>query len=395
MSDPPVPVRGFPEAEFAARTARAQTRMADAGLAGLLLSSEPEVRYFSGFHTLFWQSPARPWFLFVPAAGKPIAVIPEIGAGLMRRTWLDDIHTWSAPAPGDDGLSLLTGLLSPLAGKGEAIGVMKGRETALRMPLGDYERLMAGLPGLKVADATGLVHGLRMVKTEAEIAKLSHICAIGSRVFARVPDLAHQGQPLEDLFRAFRREALALGVDDVPYLVGDAGQGGYHDVIAPPSRRPLGAGDILMLDTGATWDGYFCDFDRNFAIGHADDLSRRAHDVLWRATEAGIAAARPGATCRDLFRAMQAVIAEMDDRGGGVGRLGHGLGMQLTEWPSHAAFDETVIEENMVLTLEPSLGYGDGRIMVHEEDIVIRADGARLLTRRAPPELPVIRGRQG
>ncbi|KIC21851.1 M24 family metallopeptidase [Leisingera sp. ANG-Vp] len=388
MSD--APLRGFPDAEFAARTEKAQALMAQQGLDGLLLLTEPEVRYFSGFHTLFWQSPTRPWFLFVPPAGKPIAIIPEIGADLMRRTWIEDIRTWSAPAPEDDGLSLLTELLSPIAGRGGSIGVMKGHETALRMPLGDYERLMAGLPGLKVADATPLVRSLRMVKSAAEIEKLSHICGIGSRTFARVPEIAREGQPFEDLFRAFRREALAQGADDVPYLVGGADQGGYSDVISPPTSRPLQAGDIVMLDTGSTWDGYFCDFDRNFAIGQADDLSKRAYDVLWRATEAGIEAARPGATCRDLFTAMQSVIAEMDDQGGDVGRLGHGLGMQLTEWPSHAAFDGTVIEENMVLTLEPSLGYGDGKIMVHEENIVIRPGGAELLTTRAAPELPVI-----
>ncbi|UWQ49209.1 M24 family metallopeptidase [Leisingera caerulea] len=388
MSD--APARGFPEAEFAARTEKAQALMAAQGLEGLLLLTEPEVRYFSGFHTLFWQSPTRPWFLFVPPAGKPVAIIPEIGADLMRRTWVEDIRTWSAPAPEDDGISLLTELLSPIAARGGSIGIMKGHETSLRMPLGDYERLMTGLPGLKVADATPLVRSLRMVKSATEIEKLRHICAIGSRTFARVPEIAHEGQPFEDLFRAFRREALAQGADDVPYLVGGADQGGYSDVISPPTGRPLQAGDIVMLDTGATWDGYFCDFDRNFAIGRADDLSRRAYDVLWRATEAGIAAAKPGATCRELFQAMQSVIAEMDDQGGDVGRLGHGLGMQLTEWPSHAAFDGTVIEENMVLTLEPSLSYGDGRIMVHEENIVVRAEGAELLTTRAAPELPVI-----
>ncbi|UWQ45123.1 M24 family metallopeptidase [Leisingera aquaemixtae] len=384
------PARGFREAEFALRTEKAQALMAAQGLDGLLLLTEPDVRYFSGFHTLFWQSPTRPWFLFVPPAGKPVAIIPEIGADLIRRTWIEDIRTWSAPAPRDDGLSLLTELLSPIASRGGSIGLMKGHETSLRMPLGDYERLMAGLPGLKVADATPLVRSLRMVKSAAEIEKLRHICAIGSRTFAQVPQIAREGQPFEDLFRAFRREALAQGADDVPYLVGGAGQGGYSDVISPPTGRPLQAGDIVMLDTGATWDGYFCDFDRNFAIGRADDLSRQAYDVLWRATEAGIAAAKPGATCRELFQAMQSVIAGMDGQGGDVGRLGHGLGMQLTEWPSHAAFDGTVIEENMVLTLEPSLSYGDGRIMVHEENILVRAEGAELLTTRAAPELPVI-----
>jgi Xaa-Pro aminopeptidase len=384
------PARGFPDTEFATRLARAQALMAEQDLSGILLMSEAEVRYFSGFHTLFWQSPTRPWFLFLPAEGKPIAVIPEIGAALMRQTWIDDIRTWSAPRPEDDGLSLLSDLLSPLAQAGARIGVLKGHETALRMPLGDYERLIAALPGVKIEDATGIVRALRMVKSPAEIEKLRHICAIGSDTFAGVPEFAKNGVPLEDVFRAFRREALLQGADDVPYLVGGAGPGGYVDVISPPSRRALQPGDILMLDTGATWDGYFCDFDRNFAIGRADDLSRRAYDVLWRATEAGIASARPGTTCRELFQVMQAVIAEMDDQGGDVGRLGHGLGMQLTEWPSHAAFDETVIEENMVLTLEPSLAYGDGHIMVHEENIVIRANGAELLTRRAAPELPVI-----
>jgi len=145
-----------------------------------------------------------------------------------------------------------------------------------------------------------------------------------------------------------------------------------------------------MLDTGCVWDGYFCDFDRNWAIGRADETARQAYDVLWRATEAGIAAARPGNSCRDLFIAMSDVIAEMDDSGGDVGRLGHGLGMQLTEQPSHAMFDRTVLVENMVLTIEPSLSYGDGLMMVHEENIVVREDGAELLTRRAPPELPLI-----
>lgn len=387
---PDAPVKGFPDAEYARRTELAQGLMDAQGLSGLLLMTEAEVRYFSGFHTLFWQSPTRPWFLFVPVLGKPIAIIPEIGAALMRQTWVEDIRTWSAPQPEDDGQSLLLDLLSPLAQTGASIGVMKGHETALRMPLADYERLIAALPGLRIADATGIARSLRMVKSPAEIEKLAHICGIGSKTFATVPAFAVEGTPLDDVFRAFRREALLQGADDVPYLVGGAGQGGYQDVISPPSRRPLSARDILMLDTGATWDGYFCDFDRNFAIGHADDMPRRAYDVLWRATEAGIKAARPGATCRELFQAMQAVIAEMDDQGGDVGRLGHGLGMQLTEWPSHAAFDDTVIEENMVLTLEPSLSYGNGYIMVHEENIVVRADGAELLSTRAAPELPVI-----
>jgi Xaa-Pro aminopeptidase len=384
------PTRGFSDAEFAARTERAQARMAAQGLDGLLLMTEPELYYFTGFQTLFWQSPTRPWFLFIPASGKPIAVIPEIGAELMRRGWLDDVRTWSAPQPEDDGVSLLTELLSPLAAKGARLGVMKGHETLLRMPLGDWERLMDALPGIGIADATGLVQGLRMVKTQAEIEKLVHICGIGSSTFAATPEFLREGLPLDAVFREFRRTAIGLGADNAPYVVGAADQGGYADVISPPSGRPLQKGDVLMLDTGCVWDGYFCDFDRNWAIGRADDAAKRAYDVLWRATQAGIDAAKLGATCRDLFNAMSAVIAELDDSGGDIGRLGHGLGMQLTEQPSHAAFDTTELKENMVLTIEPSLSYGDGLMMVHEENIVVTDGEARLLTTRAAPELPIV-----
>uniref|UniRef100_UPI00263362E1 aminopeptidase P family N-terminal domain-containing protein n=1 Tax=Pseudophaeobacter sp. TaxID=1971739 RepID=UPI00263362E1 len=235
------PERGFELAEFEDRTQKAQALMAEQHLEGLLLMSEADVRYFSGFHTLFWQSPTRPWFLFVPAAGKPIAVIPEIGAALMRQTWIKDIRTWSAPAPQDDGISLLRDLLAPLAQRNARLGILKGHETALRMPLGDWEGLMQALPGLQLADATGMVQGLRMVKSAAEIDKLAHICAIGSASFDQVPAQVSQGMPLEEVFRTFRREALAQGADDLPYLVGGAGPGGYIDVISPPSRRPLQA----------------------------------------------------------------------------------------------------------------------------------------------------------
>ncbi len=384
------PARGFDEAEFLTRTKNTQTQMASRGLEGILLMSEPEVRYFTGFHTLFWQSPTRPWFVFVPLEGKPVAVIPEIGAALMRQSWIDDIRTWSAPTPKDDGISLLTDLLSPLSSNKATLGVMKGHETSLRMPLGDWERLIKALPGLQIADTTSLVQGQRMVKSAAEIEKLSYICKVGSSAFAKVTEFATEGMPLETVFREFRRTALAQGADDAPYLVGAADQDGYADVISPPSLRPLQSGDILMMDTGCTWDGYFCDFDRNWAVGKASDKAKRAYDVLWRATEAGIEAARPGNTCRDLFNEMSAVIAELDNSGGAVGRLGHGLGMQLTEQPSHAAFDETLLKENMVLTIEPSLSYADRRMMVHEENIVVGSNGAKLLSTRAPVELPII-----
>jgi Xaa-Pro dipeptidase len=384
------PPRGFPEDEFAARTEKAQAAMAAAGIDALLLTIDVELRYFSGFLTQFWQSPTRPWYMVVPAKGKPVAVIPTIGVDCMGRTWIEDIRSWSSPQPEDDGLTLLAETLRELAGSAPRLGILKGRETYLRMPVADLEGLQAALPDATFVDSTAIFRALRMVKSPREIAKIAYACDAASAAFESAPRLFHAGQSDIEVFRAFKIECLSRGVDDVRYLVGGAGQGGYGDIISPPSGRELREGDVLILDTGCYFDGYYCDFDRNWAFGRADEAAQRAYRVAWQATEAGLAAVRPGATCADLFTAMQSVLEAGGALGNDVGRLGHGLGMQLTEWPSHTAWDNTVLQAGMVLTLEPGMTFAEGKVMVHEENVVVREDGAELLTRRAAPELPTI-----
>ena len=383
-------MQGFSKDEFRQRLDKAQFLMREQGMDLMLLTSEPEVRYFSGFFTQFWLSPTRPWFLLIPDRGYPVAVIPEIGEAVMRKTWVRDIRTWSSPQPADEGISLLSDTINEMVGGKAVIGLSKGHESVIRMPLNDLESLRTQLPGMRWMNCTPLIRELRMEKSPAEVAKIRHICQIASDTFDQAASLFEIGQPLDSVFRAFKIAMLQNGADDVPYLVGGAGQGGYGDVISPPSQVPIEAGDILMLDTGSTFEGYYCDFDRNFAFGQASDVAKRAYETLYHATEAGLAVAKPGATCAQVYQAMQSVIEQAGGGAGGVGRMGHGLGMQLTEWPSNMASDHTVITPNMVLTLEPSMGLGDGKIMVHEENILITEYGPEMLSRRAAPELPII-----
>lgn len=364
--------------EFRARVARAQAGMEAAGLGALLLTTEPEFRYFSGFLTRFWESPSREWFLVIPASGEPVAVIPEIGAPLMARTWLRDIRTW--PAPAGDGVPLLADALRAAGGP---VGVPSGPESHLRMPLGEFARLKA-VAGLEFTDDRRIVAGLRAVKSGAEIDLIAAACAVVGRAFDRVGEIAGPGVPLERVFRDFQRLLLAEGADWVPYLAGGAGPEGYADVISPAGAQPLVAGDVLMLDTGAVRAGYFCDFDRNFAIGHATPEMRAAHARLIEATQAGLDVARPGARACDVWRAMADIVGADD------GRLGHGLGMQLTEGLSLRAGDESVLAPGMVITLEPVIATAPGLIMVHEEVIAITEGAARPLSPLAGPDLPVI-----
>jgi Xaa-Pro dipeptidase len=390
MADRDTPPRGFPQAEFEARTARAQRLMAAQEIDALLLTTEPELRYFSGFRSQFWESPTRPWFLVVPREGRPIAVIPEIGAAGMAATWIEDIRTWPAPQPEDDGVSLLAATLVERAARWGRIGVPLGHETHLRMPAADYARLVEGLGNIEVADATGIVRLLRNVKSPAEIDKIRYVCGLASGAFEALPAAVRIGESEREVCRKLQLDMLRRGADSTPYLIGASGPGGYDNIIMGPTDRVLGAGDVLIIDTGATFDGYFCDFDRNFAFGPPNEAARRAHEVAYTATEAGIDAARPGATHQDLWAAMWKVLEQGGALGETVGRLGHGLGMQLTEGPSNMPGDLTVLEPGMVITIEPGMIFAPGKLMVHEENIAITEGPAELLSRRAAPEMPVI-----
>ncbi|MEX0305519.1 MAG: M24 family metallopeptidase [Leisingera sp.] len=386
----PAAERGFSPEEFENRTGAAQRIMAEQGLDALLLTTEPEVRYFTGFDTVFWLSPTRPWFVVIPAEGAPIAVIPEIGGPSMSLTWISDIRTWLAPQPEDDGISLLAGTLQSVLPQGGTLGLPMGHETHVRMPAADLQKLLAALRGVTIADGTGVVRRLRMVKSESENAKIARICSIASSAFEDLPKHIAAGDSEREVFAKFKIDLLQKGADDVPYLVGSSGPGGFSDVINRPSDRVIAEGDMLLLDTGSLWGGYSCDFDRNFAFGRASDETQRAYDLAWRATEAGLKAARPGITTADLWGVMASVLEEGGCGGHQIGRMGHGLGMQVTEWPSLMPGDGTVIEAGMVLTLEPGFAFGGSKMMLHEENIVIREDGAELLSRRAARELPII-----
>ena len=409
LARPEPPARGFPTREYEHRLSRAQRAMARDGLDLLLLTTEADVRWFSGFLTRFWQSPTRPWFLLVPASGRPVAVIPSIGEACMRRTWVRDIRTWSSPDLADDGVGLLAATIGELAGTGATSGASAGSlagvrvgtsmsaGTHLRMPLADFERLRHALPGSGWHDATALLNALRAIKSEAEIAKIRHVCLAASRAFAALPELVAIGMPDDEAFRAFTIRCLEEGVDEVGYLVGAAGEGGYGDIISPPSGRPLAAGDVLILDTGCTFDGHFCDFDRNWALGRAGTAASSAYRVVWEATEAGLEAAKPGVRCDELYRRMARVMTPhalvTDGAGGGVGRSGHGLGTELTEPPSLMPGDRTELRPGMVITLEPGFEFAPGKMMVHEENIRITEGGCELLSVRAPAELPIVDGR--
>ena len=385
-----IPQRGFSQSEFEHRAQKAQRVMNEEKLDAILLTTEPNVRYFSGFLTQFWQSPTRPWFLIVPREGELIAVIPEIGRAGMESTWVNDIRTWGSPCPEDDGITLLAQAISEVTERFGRIGMTLGQESHLRMPANNFKQMTEKISPTEIVDVALHLHSLKKIKSEAEIQKIEHICQITSGAFENLPSQIRIGETQRQICLKLRQDILKRGGDNSPYLIAGSGSGGYDNIIMGPTESVLENGHVLIIDTGSTFDGYFCDFDRNFAFGNLPEEVRRAYETVYRATDVGIESARPGKTTTDVWQAMWSVLEKGGALGNSVGRMGHGLGMELTEWPSVMPGDDTLLEPGMVLTIEPGMSFAPGKEMVHEENILITEEGARILTRRAPAEMPII-----
>ena len=382
--------RGFANEEFEKRTLRAQEIMHKYELDGILLTTPQNIRYFTGYDSQFWESPTRPWFIIVPLSGMPIAIVPEIGESEFKKTWLEEIKTWPSPRPEDEGISLLKSNLEDLKKTFGQIGLELGSEMAIRMPVRDLLKLKE-IVSTNLVDGSEAIWNMRMIKTNEEINKIKFICSIVSDAYIALPSTLSIGNTEREAVNKLKIDILKRGADNVPFMPGISGQGGVTQIVCGPTNRIINDGDVLFIDTGSTFDGYFCDFDRNYAFGKVTSEVEKVYEVLWQATEVGIETAIPGATTNDVFDAMNKVIQEGGAIGNNVGRLGHGLGLHLTEPPSHRSGDKTVIKENMVLTIEPAIEYAPGKIIVHEENIVIKKEGAELITKRAPKEIPVIK----
>ena len=171
---------------------------------------------------------------------------------------------------------------------------------SLRMPLTDFFLLQSTL-SRKIIDASSILWELRLIKSNAEIDKIKHICKIASNSFENLPSLINKGDSERDIAKKMKIDLISRGADSIPYLPVISGVGGVSQIIYEPSNRVLKSGDILFLDTGSTYDGYFCDFDRNYAIGKASKIVNDVYEILWVATQNAIEGAKPGLPLYQIF----------------------------------------------------------------------------------------------
>ena len=378
----------FPKEEYLKRLDNIHKKLENENIDAIVITSPANFRYFSGLDSNFWESPTRPWFLIISKNGKIKALVPSIGLSAIESTFIKDIEVWQSPNPKDEGTSLLKKIIKTFP-KNSNIGFELGMETYLRMSIKEFIKIKKDLQEYNFIDSTNIIWSLRKIKSDLEIKNIEKVCSITSKVFNNLINKISLGMSEREIATIFKKDLINNGVDYIMYLSCASGINGYNQIICNPSEKKIGDGNILIIDTGSTLNGYYCDFDRNFGFGNINQKSLDAYNKLWNATEKTLEIIKPGISCKEVYESLSKNLFSSNVKSS-VGRMGHGFGLQLTEPPSIMIDDNTILEKNMILALEPSIEIENDLMLVHEENILITQNGNRLLSSRTPKELPVI-----
>jgi Xaa-Pro aminopeptidase len=242
------------------------------------------------------------------------------------------------------------------------------------LPYALAEKLRGG--GLEPVPRSGLVERLRAVKDDGELATIRRACAITDRMFERLAtEVRFVGRSERDvaweIARLFHEEgAHGLGFETI---VGSGPNGARPHARA--GDRMIESGELVVIDTGCTLDGYVSDYTRTFATGEPDGEAREAYEVVRAAQQAALGVIRAGVAGVDADAAARRVIEDGPFAGLFGHGLGHGLGLDVHEAPRLSPESADTLEPGNVVTVEPGV-YVAGRFGVRiEDDVFVTADG--------------------
>jgi Xaa-Pro dipeptidase len=374
---PPISVE-----EHKARLVGAQRLMAEAGLDAIAVGPGTSLAYLTGAD---WGLSERFLGLVLTREGDPAWVTPafERERALEQIRIGTDVRSWEEH---ESPYDLVASILRDRKVVGGRLGI---EET---MPFVFMDGIGKAAPTLRLESATPVTAGCRMIKDSHEIALMRRACQITLRahraVFASLKEGMTQTQVSALSARAHRR----LGITGGSLVLFGANAAFPHGTKKP---RPLGTGDVVLIDGGGSFHGYASDLTRTGVFGASPTpRQREVWELVRKAQEAAFRTARPGVECQALDAAARRVITD-----GGFGpayasfthRLGHGIGMDGHEWSYIVRGNSTRLRSGMCFTNEPGV-YLPGEMGIRHEDVMtITEDAVENLTKwSGSPEDPAV-----
>lgn len=369
----------FPREEYESRCRAAQGRMEAAGLDGLFVTAEANLNYFTGHrHFTPWTTFTRPEICLLPRAGEPILIVQGfLVADARRDSWVRDIRGYT-PLTGAP-VDLVRAAVEELELARGRWGAELGSEQRLGLSHQDFLAIQGALPGATFADASDLLWRLRVIKSPAELDAMRRSGQIAAQAYDYAFGAARAGMT-EKAFGVLLSEAIVRAGGEVGFILATSGRGNYDRVAGMPTDRRLERRDMIWIDLGVVYNGYWTDHCRAGVVGPPTEDQRRNWEQVVQVTAKGVEAIRPGAPVRAVIEACNAEAKRLGlEFTFAAGRLGHGMGLMSTEPPHVASYDATVLEPGMVVTVEPGWILEDGAYIC-EENLVVTAGGCESLT---------------
>ncbi len=342
------------------------------GFSAVAVNAGPSLAYLTGLHFHLME---RPVLIVFTRSGAPTIILPELEqAKLDHLPFSARVYAYGESPT--EWSHIFRDALTELDLSGGKVGVEFNQ---LRLLEYNYLRLAGS--DVDFIDGSKIFAALRSIKEEKEIACIRKAVSIAEAALEATLPLVKIGVTEKDIAGELFLQLIRHGSDtNLPFSpIVSSGPNGANPH-AQPSARQLAAGDLLVIDWGASFDGYISDLTRTFAAGEIDAEAEKIHKIVQKANAAGRAAGKPGVPCAAVDRATRQVI---DEAGYGqffTHRTGHGIGMECHEDPYMRGDNEQLLETGMTYTVEPGI-YLAGRNGVRiEDDVLVTADSAESLS---------------
>lgn len=346
--------------------------LANHNLDALVLNPGPTLTYMTGldFHLM-----ERPVIAFFQADTPPVLIVPELESSKLSPlpyqvnalTYGEDPATWAdvfQHAVDQAGLS------------SARIGV---EPTQLRVL--ELRFLEEAAPDSVFVSAAETIAALRLLKDQREIDAMLAAVDIAQRALLELLPQIAPGSTERQISSQLVALLFKLGSGpQLPFFPIVASGPNSANPHAAPTDRPLRNGDLLVIDWGASVDGYYSDITRTFAIGKPDPELAHIAKITAAANDAGRAAAHPGTPAGDVDRAARTVIADAGYAKFFTHRTGHGLGIETHEEPYIRDGSVLPLEPGMTFTIEPGIYLPQRGGVRIEDDVLITEDGCLSLT---------------
>lgn len=342
------------------------------GYDALTLNPGPTLTYLTGLHFHLSERPTVA--IFVPNQA-PVLILPELETAKLEGLPFE-VRSFAYPENPVEWPQAFQRAAAAAGIPNRRVGVESGRMRFLELRL-----LEAAASAAQFVGADDLLVALRVRKDPGEIEAMRAAVKIAQEALQNTLSLIRIGMSERELAAELTLQIYRCGSDaELPFAPIVSGGPNGANPHATPSERLLANGDLLVIDWGASYNGYFSDITRTFAVGPVEAEYKKIAEIVLEANTAGRMAARPGEPIGNVDIAARGVIEKAGYGPYFFHRTGHGLGLETHEPPYARGDNHELLQEGMTFTVEPGI-YLPGRNGVRiEDDVVITATGVETLT---------------